>query len=433
MDTKNELIDAFYNLYSSIAEINLLTKKAYFLKSDTETHRQEELSIEQLYHLIADDFAIDSEKSAIKYFLDINNLKSFIENKTNFSFDFQQKNGRQFKWKRVEFLCVPGNTDKLFLLFSNVDERHILDSILKNYVFNNNDFLYYVDLKNNSFLNFNKGKDNIILPPQSGNDYTRIMTEYNKKYVALEDQDRVMELMQPEYMLRRLKKEDNYKIEAGMIDENGSYRRKEVTIHRYDIENQLCFLSRRDITKEYLRQKNQKTSLETAYKMACTDILTNLYNRTGAQQEIEKRLSEIVNEIDAFIIIDLDNFKAVNDCLGHLQGDDLLQEIGKILKSSFRKTDIIARLGGDEFIIYMKDIKSKKNVAKAIKKLLNSLQLSYPWSKGNISVTASVGITLAPRNGMCFEDLYKRADKALYHAKRQGKNRFHFFSENETL
>lgn len=94
--------------------------------------------------------------------------------------------------------------------------------------------------------------------------------------------------------------------------------------------------------------------------------------------------------------MDLDNFKAVNDYLGHSQGDELLQKIAKTLEENFRKTDIIARLGGDEFIIYMKDIKCRKAVVNAVEKLLDKLQLSYPAEKGNIHVSAPRELPLSP-------------------------------------
>lgn len=428
---KKEIIDIFYNVYDSIVEVNLCEEKAYILKSEIAEPNLEILSVERLYDRMVENLAVDSEKNAIKQFFVIDNLKRIAEKQDKCSFDFQLKDEEsQFKWKRIETLCVPGNKDKLYLVFSDVDEKHIQDSILKQFVFNSIDYLYCIDVKNNSFLNFVKTADNIVLPPQNGNNYVKTMIDYNKVYVAPEDRDRVTELMQPDYMVSRLQKEDAYKMEVGMVDEDGSYRRKEITIQSYDKENQVIFMSRKDITKEYFRQKNQKETLETAHRMANTDILTELYNRTGAGREIEERLSEIQDETDAFIIMDLDNFKAVNDCLGHLQGDELLQKIGKILEENFRKTDVIARLGGDEFIIYMKDIKDKKNVANAVEKLLNRLQLTYQWENGSICVSASAGIAMAPEDGRCFEDLYVKSDKALYHAKRHGKNRFSFFAED---
>lgn len=81
--------------------------------------------------------------------------------------------------------------------------------------------------------------------------------------------------------------------------------------------------------------------------------------------------------MSAFIIIDLDNFKKINDSLGHLQGDEVLKQVANILKENFRKTDIIARLGGDEFIVFMKNIVQKENAIISLNNLLKKLRLSY--------------------------------------------------------
>lgn len=431
---KNEILDAFYNVYSSIVEINLCTEQAYFLKSNINELDQKILSIEQLYHAIIERFNISKEKDAIKHFLDIDNLKLVVEKQDTYTFDFPAREGEKtFKWKCIETLCIPQNKDKIYLTFCDVDEKHLINSILKHFVFSDSDYLYYVDLKNNSFLNFCKNDENLLLPPQRGNDYVKTMTDYNKKYIVLDEQDKVIELMTPDYMAKRLQNEDSYKIEAGMIDDNGNYNRKQVTIQNYDRENQTLFMIRKDITKEYFRQKEQQQILTMAHKMANTDTLTNLYNRNGAYTEIEQRLLNIKDEMDAFIIIDLDNFKAVNDCLGHSQGDELLQKVAKTLEDNFRKTDIIARLGGDEFIIYMKDIKSRNAVVNAVEKLLHKLQLEYLWKNGSIQVSASVGIALVPFDGICFEDLYIKSDKALYRSKRQGKNGYSFFTASNEI
>lgn len=429
---KNEILDAFYNVYSSIVEINFCTEQAYFLKSNIKELDQKILSIEQFYRAIIERFNITAEKDAIKHFLNIDNLKSIVEKQDNYTFDFPAREDKKtLKWKSIEALCLPKNEDKIYLTFCDVDEKHLMNSILKHFVFSDSDYLYYVDLKNNSFLNFCKDDENLLLPPQHGDDYVKAMTDYNKKYIALDEQDKIIRFMTPDYMKKRLQIEDSYTIEAGMIDDNGNYSRKQVTIQSYDRENQTLFIIRKDITKEYFRQQEQQQTLTIAQKMANTDSLTKLYNRKGACAEIEKRLLNIKDEIDAFIIIDLDNFKAVNDCLGHSQGDYLLQKVSKTMVDNFRKTDIVARLGGDEFIIYMKDIKSRKTVVNAIEKLLSKLQLKYRWKNGNIQISASVGIALVPFDGIRFQDLYINSDKALYNSKCQGKNRYSFFTMNE--
>lgn len=431
---KNEILDAFYNVYSTIVEINLCTEQAYFLKSSIRELDQTILSVEQLYYAIIERFHISAEKDALKYFLDIRHLRLIAEEQENYNFDFPAiEYEKTLKWKCIETLCIPQNKDKIYLTFCDVDEKHLINSILKHFVFSNSDYLYFVDLKNNSFLNFCKSDENLILPPQRGDDYVKAMTDYNKRYVSLDEQDMAIRFMSPDYMLQRLQTEDSYTFEAGIIDDNGNYSRKQATIQSYDRENQTLFIIRKDVTKEYLRQKEQQQTLTIAHRMANTDPLTNLYNRKGACAEIDQRLLNIRDEMDAFIIIDLDNFKAVNDCLGHSQGDELLQKIAGTLEDNFRKTDILARLGGDEFIIYMKDIKNRKTAANAAEKLLSKLQITYPWNNGSIQVSASAGIALVPFDGIRFEDLYIKSDKALYISKRQGKNRYSFFTSADPV
>lgn len=426
---KKEILDAFYNVYSSIVEINLCTEQAYFLKSNIKELDQKILSMEQLYRAIIERFNMSAEKDTLKHFLDIRNLKLIVEKQDTYSFDFPTREDKKtLKWKCIETLCIPQNKDKIYLAFGDVDEKHLMNSILKHFVFSSNDYLYYVDLKNNSFMNFCKNDENLLLPPQHGDDYEGAMTDFNKRYVILDEQDKVINLMSSDYMKERLQTEDSYAFDAGMIDDNGNYSRKRVTIQSYDRENQTLFIIRKDITKEYLRQKEQQQTLTIAQRMANTDPLTKLYNRKGAYTEIENHLLNIKDEMDAFIIIDLDNFKAVNDRLGHSQGDELLEKVAKTLKDNFRKTDIIARLGGDEFIIYMKDIKHKKTVVNAVEKLLSKLQLECLRKNGNIQVSASAGIALVPFDGIHFEDLYVKSDKALYISKGQGKNGYSFFT-----
>lgn len=426
---KKEILDAFYNVYSSIVEINLCTEQAYFLKSNIKELDQKILSMEQLYRAIIECFNMSAEKDTLKHFLDIRNLKLIVEKQDKYNFDFPTREDKKtLKWKCIETLCIPQNKDKIYLAFGDVDEKYLMNSILKHFVFSNNDYLYYVDLKNNSFVNFCKNDENLLLPPQHGDDYEGAMTDFNKRYVTLDEQDKVINLMSSDYMKERLQTEDSYTFDAGMIDDNGNYSRKRATIQSYDRENQTLFIIRKDITKEYLRQKEQQQTLTIAQRMANTDPLTKLYNRKGAYTEIENRLLNIKDEMDAFIIIDLDNFKVVNDRLGHSQGDELLEKVAKTLKDNFRKTDIIARLGGDEFIIYMKDIKRKKTVVNAVEKLLSKLQLECLRENGNIQVSASAGIALVPFDGIHFEDLYVKSDKALYISKGQGKNGYSFFT-----
>lgn len=184
------------------------------------------------------------------------------------------------------------------------------------------------------------------------------------------------------------------------------------------------------LQKNILNKKNQENKLKAIKKAADTDALTGIYNRIGAQRLIVEYLHKSNNEMSAFIIIDLDNFKKINDSLGHLQGDEVLKQVANILKENFRKTDIIARLGGDEFIVFMKNIVQKENAIISLNNLLKKLRLSYQWHEETIPITGSIGVAVAPIDGATFEVLYKNADQALYNSKYSGKNGFSFYNEH---
>lgn len=149
------------------------------------------------------------------------------------------------------------------------------------------------------------------------------------------------------------------------------------------------------------------------------DELTGLYNAGTTKEYIVNRIkNKGKTSTDAFILIDCDDFKEINDTYGHLTGDKLLSKLGEILKNTFRTTDIIGRIGGDEFCVYLKDIKSVSAVKDKCSKINTKLKQA---TKDKMSV--SIGITLVD-NKEPYESLFKKADAALYKAKRNGKARF---------
>lgn len=129
------------------------------------------------------------------------------------------------------------------------------------------------------------------------------------------------------------------------------------------------------------------------------------------------------NKYHAFLILDVDCFKQINDIYGHAVGDIVLQKFGKLLKGTFREGDILGRIGGDEFGVIMKNIQTKDIAMKKAEELLAKTQAyKIDELKGN-NISISIGISTAPQDGDCYMDLYKRADQALYQAKRSGKAR----------
>jgi diguanylate cyclase (GGDEF)-like protein len=125
---------------------------------------------------------------------------------------------------------------------------------------------------------------------------------------------------------------------------------------------------------------------------------------------------------DALIVLDCDKYKDINDTYGHLQGDEVLINISKSLTQTFRKTDIIGRIGGDEFCVYMRDIPSSDFVVSKCQQL----KVLIKELNRDLNVTLSIGIALLG-DETSYDDLFKKADKALYDAKKKGGNQMQFF------
>ncbi len=177
--------------------------------------------------------------------------------------------------------------------------------------------------------------------------------------------------------------------------------------------------------KIYEKQEELNQLYEKAYYLSITDRLTGLYDQTyfriAASDAIE--IAYVNHNKLAIIMMDLDNFKEFNDTNGHLLGSSALQHIAQIIRSSFRKTDILAKYGGDEFIILMRDIDQEyiiPTLQRFQKKLLN--HNFNPINSSNNEITASLGISLFPEDGNNISELIGKADKALYYVKNKGKN-----------
>ncbi len=151
------------------------------------------------------------------------------------------------------------------------------------------------------------------------------------------------------------------------------------------------------------------------------DGLTGLCNRKALENAVNN--SALENTISAFIILDLDNFKTLNDTFGHGVGDDCLREVGDKLKRIFREVDCVSRLGGDEFVIFISDVKNTDWVMKRTKTMIENIPKTYTKNKDSITVTCSIGVAFCEEKGNdLYEKLYQSADMAMYHSKKNGKN-----------
>ena len=158
---------------------------------------------------------------------------------------------------------------------------------------------------------------------------------------------------------------------------------------------------------------------------ATKDALSGLLNRITAEQSVKKRLSILgEEELCALFIIDLDDFKRVNDTLGHLAGDHTIRQMSQILSGLFRSVDVLGRLGGDEFIAFLSGGITEAFVQMKGQEICRVLQMTLGNIPG-ITITASVGICIASGPKLNFDRLYQAADLALYKAKKNGKHGFY--------
>lgn len=176
----------------------------------------------------------------------------------------------------------------------------------------------------------------------------------------------------------------------------------------------------------YLKYRDFEKNKQILY-LSERDSLTGLLNRKSLECLVEKHIGG--NGLCAMILLDLDNFKAVNDTLGHYEGDDCLRATADELKKVFRSTDYVSRLGGDEFTVFLPDIQSIDFVTDRANMLLKTIPRSYAHEAGKIDVTCSVGIAFLRMNqDNLYENLYKAADSAMYTSKANGKNMVTIFS-----
>lgn len=176
----------------------------------------------------------------------------------------------------------------------------------------------------------------------------------------------------------------------------------------------------------------QATAERMTY-LAQHDFLTQLPNRMLLDDRIAQGIEQAKRHAKALalIFVDLDNFKSINDSLGHAVGDRLLQSVADRLQSCVRSSDTVSRTGGDEFIVLLTEMQGEKNACATAQKILKAMALEHDIEHLPLKITCSLGISLYPRDGQNSDALVCHADHAMYQAKQAGRNRYHFFSADE--
>ena len=176
--------------------------------------------------------------------------------------------------------------------------------------------------------------------------------------------------------------------------------------------------------------KNTRANKELINK-AQTDLLTDLLNKKATEEKIKEYLAEDGKDKTSMMFsLDIDNFKNINDTMGHAFGDEVIATLGKQLRAEFRVNDIVGRTGGDEFTIFLKDLKDDNLLKSEANRVLGIFKNFKVGEYTKYFATASIGVSIYPQDADSFEGLYKAADQALYKAKNRGKNQMAFYKED---
>ena len=174
----------------------------------------------------------------------------------------------------------------------------------------------------------------------------------------------------------------------------------------------------------------RKRAEEQIKSLAYHDVLTGLPNRLLFNDRLNVAVAQAHRQQQrlGILFLDLDRFKVINDSLGHSLGDRLLQAVAERLEAGVREGDTVARLGGDEFILLLPGIARAEDIAKVAEKILDSLRLPFRLEGRDLFVTASIGLSLYPEDGLDGETLVKNADIAMYRAKEQGRDNYQLYT-----
>jgi len=185
---------------------------------------------------------------------------------------------------------------------------------------------------------------------------------------------------------------------------------------------------RYSMVETFDRLENEKKEL---YAVARTDSLSGLANRNALMEYLTRLIASSKRDEKEFamLFLDLDHFKSVNDALGHNVGDELLKKISKIIDDVLRPNDFVARVGGDEFVIIIQEYNSLHELTTIIDRIQKTLTQTWIIQTNPINISSSVGIAFYPKDGDTLVSLMKNSDIAMYEAKKNGRSRYHFFTE----
>lgn len=359
--------------------------------------------------------------------------EKIMKGEPNGSIIFQCRMTDGLRWLEGHYSTVFSGDKPLFAVISYLDvterqekeiiftkwQQSLLGKSQKDYT------LYRCNLSRDTSTDTREGELLEVSFDISTSTFDQRTEEYARQFVVEEDRPGYSALLNADALLAGYYRGvRNKTLEYREKQPNGNERWLRLTIELVEYPNSTdveAYLMFENIDEEKKAELQMKANAET-------DSLTGLLNRTTFTKKMEKVLAQRKQELfTALLMLDIDDFKQLNDCYGHIAGDHALIEVAKTLKSMLRPNDLVGRLGGDEFLVCLCDLPDDGVIERRVdwfrEQMKESLQTVTP-------LTASVGISVSPKDGNDFNTLYQKADVALYHAKRSGKNHHSFYQES---
>ena len=263
----------------------------------------------------------------------------------------------------------------------------------------------------------------------------------NSEEISIILMDLLMPVMDGYQLLKRIRQNEKTKdipvVVTSQGDQNSEERALSIgaddfvskpfntTVLKHRVKN--AFINSRIKKIEHERQVNKE--LLEAELAANRDFLTGLYTRKILESKINDFFAISSDKASVFIMIDVDNFKEVNDSYGHIKGDETIQRVAKIIQSSFINDEVCCRMGGDEFAIFIPEKIEKARLEEILKELCNNLDFMIE----QIEVTCSIGACVSPDFAKDYQTIYNNADMALLASKRYGKNQYKIYTGQSIL
>lgn len=421
--------------YISIAEVDLRTGNAVVLKSAGDQELEgRALSWPALLERYARRRAYPEDRSVLRS-LQYDCLKDFLERGQG-ELTLEARciaADAAYAWVEIKVSILSVSEKRLLVTTRNIDQQRLMKSIVEQFVFQNFDYFILLNAKTNTYTMFSGDKYGVPLPPVSGGDYLSEVDRYNARYLIPEEREQVTAKMQIAHVLKMLENDASYSFVCNGVTADGGPRRTRVQYRYYDKDAGLILLTRTDMTEIFLEEQEKNRRLTAALYDAQHDALTGLLNQKGIEALVVDSLKRLDGGQAAFLFIDVDNFKMVNDTLGHQAGDRLLRFLADSIREISGGTGAAGRIGGDEFLLYLPNFDSTEQIASYALQVCRVFESLTKESRGELPVSCSVGVSAYPKDGTDYECLLRKADQALYTSKRYGKNRCYFYSEEIRL